>query len=151
MTFIAPLDCQAQTGAFRVLQGGREIANEVYRWSGTTLEATADVGAVGRRLVARTVGDDRFEPLEYVLHVYQIATGEELQGVRATFGADSVSWVTSGQNANPGSRPIARPRTVMQNLLFSHVDAMVRRPAVRAGGQETVPRRAEVSPLVHGP
>jgi pimeloyl-ACP methyl ester carboxylesterase len=138
VTFIAPLDCQAQTGAFRVLQGGREIANEIYRWSGTTLEATADVGAVGRRLVARTVYDDRFEPVEYVLHVYQIATGEELQGVRASFGADSVSWVTSGQNASAGSRPIARPRAVMQNLLFSHVDAMVRRPAIRAGGQETV-------------
>ena len=123
---------------FRILQGSNEISNEVYRWSGTTLEATADVTALGRRVVTRTVYDQRWEPTEYTAHVFQIASGQEIQAVRVTFSADAVSWVTTGQGANTGSHPLASPRGVMQNLVFAHFEALLARPAVHAGGSETV-------------
>ncbi len=129
---------QSKAGGFRILQGGSEIGNEVYRWTGTTLDATVDVTAIGRRLVTRTTYDPRWEPIEYTAGVFLIATAKEIQTVRVTFGPDSVSWVTTGQNPNTGSHPLASPRGVMQNLVFSHLEALLRRPVIQTGGSETI-------------
>jgi pimeloyl-ACP methyl ester carboxylesterase len=120
---------------FRVLQGSTEIANEVYRWTGTVLDATIDVTAAGRRLATHTVYDQSYEPVEYRAQVYQIDGGKEIQSVAVTFGPAGVSWVTTGQNANNGSLPLPAPRGVIQNLLFSHIDALVRRPGLESGSE----------------
>jgi pimeloyl-ACP methyl ester carboxylesterase len=123
---------------FRILQGSNDIGNEVFRWTEATLDATVDVTALGRRVVTRTTYDEKWEPIEYTARVFQLAGGQEIQAVRVTFGPDSVGWVTTGLGANTGSLPLASPRGVMQNLVFSHIEALLRRPAIRAGGSETI-------------
>lgn len=131
-------DSQAGAHAFRFFQGTIEIGNEVYRWTGSTLDATVDVPALGHRVVTRTRYDPTWSPIEYTAAVFQLATGEEIQNVRVSFGADSVSWVTTGQGANSGSRPLTNPRGVLQNLVFSHIEALLRRPAIGPNGSETI-------------
>lgn len=116
----------AQAGAYRTTgAGGGEIAVEAYRWSGRTLEATADVPIAGHRVVTRTVYDSSFEPVSYDLRVSALATGLEQQVVHVTFG-DSVRWTVEGRAAG-GARVLSPPRAVMQNLLWSHLAAIARR------------------------
>ena len=93
--------------AFRTRQGDRDIGNEVYRWIGHSLECTADVPVVGRRIVARTRYDESFEPIDYQARIYQLDTTELLQTIRITFDPEGVSWVTTGANSNSGSRALA--------------------------------------------
>lgn len=114
----------AQSGAYRTVQGGRPLTTEVYRWSGDTLDATADVPFAGHRVVTRTVYDAGLEPLSYDLKVYSLATGAQQQAVQVTF-ADSARFTANGHAA--GARAVPSPRAVMQNLLWSHLDAIARR------------------------
>ncbi|HXY19051.1 MAG TPA: alpha/beta hydrolase [Gemmatimonadales bacterium] len=120
-----PAALAAQSGAYRTLQNGRELTVEVYRWTGDTLDATADVPLAGHRVVARTVYDAAFEPLSYDLRVYSLATGAQQQAVQVTFG-DSARFTVNGRAA-PLVRALPAPRAVMQNLLWSHIAAMARR------------------------
>ena len=115
----------AQSGAYRTLQGGRELAVEVYRWSGDTLDATADVPLAGHRIVTRTVYDAALEPLAYDLRIFSLATGAQQQEVQIAF-ADSARIAVNGRPA-PLARAVPAPRAVMQNLLWSHVAAIARR------------------------
>jgi hypothetical protein len=131
----APADGSAR--AFHIRQGDRDIGNEVYRWTGHTLDCTVDVPAVGRRIVARTSYDESFEPIEYQAQVYQLDTTDLMQTIRIRFDADGVSWVTTGANSNSGSRPLPKPRAIVQNLVFSHLVALVERGPVREAGSET--------------
>jgi len=116
----------AQSGAYRTLQNGRELTVEVYRWSGDTLDATADVPLAGHRIVTRTVYDAAFEPLAYDLHVFSLATGAQLQAIEVAF-SDSVRLTANGHAL--AARALPPPRAVMQNLLWSHLAAMTRRLA----------------------
>jgi pimeloyl-ACP methyl ester carboxylesterase len=118
-----PLDLAAQSGGYRTMQGGREIATESFRWTGHTLDATVD--ASGYRLVTRMQYDEHFQPLSYELSVVALATGEQQRAVSVTVG-DSVRWTVAGQPAG-GSHALPAPRAVMQNLVWSHLAAMVRR------------------------
>jgi alpha-beta hydrolase superfamily lysophospholipase len=120
-----PLDLAAQSGGYRTTQNGRELASEFFRWTGRTLEATADVPLAGHRVVTRTTYDAAYEPLAYELRVLALATGEEQQVVHVTF-SDSVRWSVEGRPTS-GARALPAPRAVMQNLLWSHLAAMVRR------------------------
>jgi hypothetical protein len=120
---LLPLDLAAQSGGYRTLQGGREIASEYFHWSGHTLEATVD--ASGYRLVTRMRYDDGWQPLAYDLTVIAIATGEQQRAVTVTVG-DSLRWAVAGQ-PDGGVRPLPAPRAVMQNLVWSHMAAMARR------------------------
>jgi pimeloyl-ACP methyl ester carboxylesterase len=120
---LAPLDLPAQSGAFRTTQNGREIVSESYRWTGRTLEATADVPILGHRVLTRATYDDAYQPLSYELRVLGLAGGEEQQVVRVTFG-DSVRWTVAGR-ANGGAKALPGPRAVMQNLVWSHLAAML--------------------------
>ncbi len=124
----------AQAGAYRTTKGGTEIATEVFRWSGRTLEATVDVPMAGHRVVTRTVYDAAWEPLSYDLRVLAFTTGAEQQVVHVTFG-DSVRWTVEGRAAG-GARALPTPRAVMQNLLWSHLAAMARR--LPAGGDTSL-------------
>jgi fermentation-respiration switch protein FrsA (DUF1100 family) len=119
-----PVDLAAQSGGYRtMMQGGREIATESFRWTGHTLEATVD--ASGYRLVTRTQYDEGYQPLSYELSVVALATGEQQRAVTVTIG-DSVRWTVAGQPAG-GAHALPAPRAVMQNLVWSHLAAMVRR------------------------
>ena len=120
---VVPLDLAAQSGGYRTLQNGREIAAEYFRWNGRTLEATLD--ASGFRLVTRMQYDEAWQPTSYELTVLSIATGERQRSVSVTVG-DSVRWTVAGQ-ASGGARPLPAPRAVMQNLVWSHLAAMARR------------------------
>lgn len=120
-----PVDLAAQAGGYRTTQNGREIASEVFRWSGRTLEATADVPIAGHRVVTRTTYDGSWEPLSYEVRVLALGTGEEQRVVGVSFG-DSVRWTVTGRPAG-GPRALPAPRAVMQNLLWSHLGAMARR------------------------
>ena len=122
---LLPLDLSAQSGAYRTLQNGQEVATEAFRWSGRTLDATVDVPPTGHRVVTRTVYDEGFAPLSCDLRVYVLATGAELQVLHVTF-TDSVRWAIEGRPGG-GARAVPPPRAVMQNLLWSHMAAMVRR------------------------
>jgi pimeloyl-ACP methyl ester carboxylesterase len=122
---VLPVDLAAQSGGYRTTRNGQEIAAEVYRWTGRTLEATADVPFTGHRIVTRTVYDAAYEPLSYDISVQALATGATQQVVHVTFG-DSVRWTVEGR-AGGGTRALAPPRAVMQNLLWSHLAAMVQR------------------------
>jgi pimeloyl-ACP methyl ester carboxylesterase len=122
---VLPFALSAQAGGYRTTRNGHEIAAEVYRWSGRTLEATVDVPLTGHRIVTRTVYDAAWEPLSYDLTVYTLATAAPLRAVHVTFG-DSVRWTVEGQAAG-GARALPSPRAVMQNLLWSHLAAMARR------------------------
>ncbi len=121
---LLPLDLAAQTGAYRTLLNGQEFAVESFRWSGWTLEATADVRAQGHRVVTRTTYDAAWEPVSYELKVLSLATGEQQQTIRVDFG-DSVRWSVAGRPS--GAQALPAPRAVMQNLLWSHLAAMARR------------------------
>ncbi len=131
---IAPLALHAQTGAYRTSKNGQELTTEVYRWTGRTLEATADVPFSGHRVVTRTVYDESWEPVSYDLSVLALATGAEQQAVHVSFG-DSVQ-VTVGGRPVGVPRPLPPPRAVMQNLLWSHLAAMARR--LPGGGDTTL-------------
>ncbi len=120
-----PPGLPAQTGAYRTSKNGQELTTEVYRWTGRTLEASADVPFAGHRIVTRTVYDAAWEPVSYELHVLALATGAEQQVVQVSFG-DSVQ-VTVGGRPVGVPRPLPPPRAVMQNLLWSHLAAMARR------------------------
>jgi pimeloyl-ACP methyl ester carboxylesterase len=120
-----PSALAAQSGAYRTLQSGRELSVEVYRWTGDTLDATADVPVAGHRVVTRTVYDAAFEPLSYDVRVYSLATGAQQQAVQVSF-ADSVRFTVNGRTA-PLVRALPAPRAVMQNLLWSHLAAVARR------------------------
>lgn len=122
---VLPPELPAQSGAYRTSKNGQEIATEVYRWSGDTLDATVDVPLVGHRVVTRTVYDAALEPVSYEVRVLSLETGGQLQAVQVTFG-DSVRAGVNGQPAVV-VRALPRPRAVMQNLLWSHVAAMARR------------------------
>jgi len=121
-----PAGLAAQSGAYRTTKNGQELASEVYRWSGDTLDATADVPFATHRVVTTTVYDGAWEPLSYDLRVLALATGATLQHVQVTFG-DSVRWTVEGRPAAGGARPLPAPRAVMQNLLWSHLAAVARR------------------------
>jgi uncharacterized protein len=118
-----PLELAAQSGAYRTVQGGRELAAEYFHWTGHTLDATVDVS--GYRLVTRTQYDETWQPLSYELRVLALATGEQQRAVSVTVG-DSVRWTVAGQPAG-GARALPAPRAVMQNLVWSHLAAMARR------------------------
>ena len=120
---VLPHDLAAQSGGYRTLAAGREIATESFRWAGHTLEATVD--ASGFRLVTRMQYDDAYQPLTYDLEVVALATGEQQRAVRVTVG-DYVRWTVAGQPVG-GSHALPAPRAVMQNLVWSHLAAMVRR------------------------
>jgi len=134
---VLPFDLSAQSGGYRTKQHGQEIAAEFFRWSGRTLEATADVPIAGHRIVTRTSYDDAYQPLSCEVHVLALATGEELQAVNVTFG-DTVRWTVAGR---PGGGTVAlpAPRAVMQNLLWSHLAAMARR----------LPRHRDTTLILH--
>jgi pimeloyl-ACP methyl ester carboxylesterase len=119
-----PAGLAAQSGGYRTMQNGREIAAEFFRWTGRTLEATADVPLAGHRVVTRTTYDAAWEPLSYDLRVLALGTGDEQRVVQVTFG-DSVRFTVGGRLA--GARALPSPRAVMQNLLWSHLAALVRR------------------------
>jgi fermentation-respiration switch protein FrsA (DUF1100 family) len=120
-----PLHLAAQSGGYRTTLNGRQIASEFFRWTGRTLEATADVSLAGHRVVTRTTYDEAYQPLAYEVRVLALATGEEQQAMSVTF-ADSVRWTVAGRPVG-GSRALPAPRAVMQNLLWSHLAAMARR------------------------
>ena len=130
-----PHGLPAQTGAYRTWKGGQEISVEVFRWTGRTLEATADVPVAGHRVVTSTVYGDGYEPVSYDLRVVALATGAELQHVHVAFG-DSVRWTVEGRPAAGGARALPAPRGVMQNLLWSHLAAAARR--LPAGGDTSL-------------
>ncbi len=135
MTLVPPpLQAQSGSGAYRTTQGGRELAVEVFHWTGRTLEATADVPLAGHRVVTRTVYDAAYEPLSYDLRVIALTTGALQQAVHVTIG-DSVRWTVEGRPAG-GARALPPPRAVMQNLLWSHLAAMARR--LPPGGDTTL-------------
>ncbi len=129
-----PSAALAQAGAYRTTANGQEIAVEVYRWTGDTLDATADVPVAGHRVVTRTIYDAAYEPLSYDLRVYALATGALQRAVRVTFAGDSVRWAVAGGPG--GARALPAPRAVMQNLLWSHLAAIARR--LPAGGDSLV-------------
>jgi pimeloyl-ACP methyl ester carboxylesterase len=120
---LLPLDLTAQSGGYRTLQNGHEIAAESFHWAGHALEATVD--ASGYRLVTRMQYDEAYQPLSYELTVMALATGEQQRAVSVTVG-DSVRWTVAGQPAG-GTRALPEPRAVMQNLVWSHLAAMARR------------------------
>lgn len=72
---VLPPELPAQSGAYRTSKNGQEIATEVYRWSGDTLDATVDVPLVGHRVVTRTVYDAALEPVSYEVRVLSLETG----------------------------------------------------------------------------
>jgi pimeloyl-ACP methyl ester carboxylesterase len=123
LVILLPLEATAQSGGYRTLQGGRELAAEYFHWTGHTLEATVD--ASGFRLVTRMQYDEAWQPLSYDLKVLALATGEQQRAVSVTLG-DSVRWTVAGQPAG-GARALPAPRAVMQNLVWSHVAAIARR------------------------
>jgi len=120
---LLPTELPAQSGGYRTLLNGHEIAAEAFQWTGHTLAATVD--ASGYRLVTRLVYDDAYQPLTYELTVLSLATGERQRAVSVTVG-DSVHWTVAGQSAG-GGRALPVPRAVMQNLVWSHLAAIARR------------------------
>ncbi len=130
---LLPVDLAAQSGGYRTLQNGREIAAEAFRWHRDTLDATADVPVAGHRVVTRTVYDAAGSPLSYDLQVLSLATGAEQQAVHVAFD-DSVRWTVRGRPA--AARALPPPRAVMQNLRWSHLAAMARR--LPPGGDATL-------------
>lgn len=130
-----PASLPAQSGAYRTTGNGQPIAVEVYRWSGDTLDATADVPIIGHRVVTRTVYGAAWEPRSYDLRVLSLADGKTLKVIRVTFAGDTARWTVEGQ-AQGGTLVVPAPRAVMQNLLWSHLAAMARR--LPAGTDSTV-------------
>ncbi len=126
----------AQSGAYRTSKTGQELAGEVYRWTGRTLEATADVPFSGHRVVTRTVYDAAWEPVSYDLRVQALATGADQQVVHVTFG-DSVQMTVGGRPVGV-ARALPAPRAVMQNLLWSHLAAIARRLPGGGGGDTSL-------------
>lgn len=120
-----PAGVQAQAGAYRTSKNGQVIADEAYRWTGRTLDATVDVPITGQRVVTRTVYDSAWEPVSYALQVYALATGEARRVVHVTFD-DSVRWSVEGRPMT-GARALPVPRAVMQNLVWSQLAAIARR------------------------
>jgi hypothetical protein len=122
---VFPLDLAAQSGGYRTTLNGREIASEFFRWTGRTLEATVDLSLAGHRIVTRTTYDEAYEPLTYEVRVLALATGDEQQAMNVTFG-DSVRWTVAGRPVG-SPRALPPPRAVMQNLLWRHLAAILRR------------------------
>ncbi len=138
LLWASPAPAQVRAGGFVARQDGREIMRERYRFDGTTLEADVEVPARGVRLHTRTEYTPALSPARYRIAAYGGAGRAPVQELDATFG-DSVRWTAriAGRPA-AGAVAISRPFAVMQNLLFSHLAAILLRYSRPAGGVQVL-------------
>lgn len=133
-----PAPAQVRSGGFIARQDGKEIARERYRFDGTTLESEVQFAGRGIRVSTRTEYTPALSPALYRAAVYGEGGRTAVQEVDAAFG-DSVVWTVRNVGVPvPGAARITRPFATMQNLVFSHLAAILLRYSRPSGGVQVL-------------
>lgn len=129
---------QVRSGGFVARQDGKEITRERYRFDGTTLEADVRLAGRGVRVTTRTEYTPALAPARYRAAVYGEGGRTAVQEVDAAFG-DSVAWTVRNVGVPvSGAALITRPFATMQNLVFSHLAAILLRYSRPSGGVQVL-------------